>query len=240
MNERTPPFWTLISNGEHIVGCTGQTVYVYDKNNNLIVKYPKHRYVYTSAFSPAGDMFVVKSVEGYLAFYSLKDYTLLKKFRFSKVSGSQDDGFCFNADGTEFYNIERHINSCRSALSVYDTADFSLKKQLFLDNDKLFMEQIEYDTQSECFYLLGFLRADNEHPNNRRFVAKLINDKLIDLIIVLSKAYNECVAYIETVRMGSSKMALEYFKTNDIDFDNIKKLTIADLWKDQYDNLNLR
>ena len=102
------------------------------------------------------------------------------------------------------------------------------------------MEQIEYDTQSECFYLLGFLRADNEHPNNRRFVAKLINDKLIDLIIVLSKAYNECVAYIETVRMGSSKMALEYFKTNDIDFDNIKKLTIADLWKDQYDNLNLR
>ncbi len=235
-NNRTPPFWSLINNGEHIIGCTGQTVYVYDINNNLIKKFPKHKYVYTSAFSPAGDMFAVKSVEGYLAFYSLKDYSLLKKFRFSKVDGSQDDGFCFNSDGTEFYNIERQINSCRTALSIYSTTAFTMKKQLFLENTNIVLQQIEYDYTTDCFYIMGFLRRDKEHLNNRRFVAKLINDEPTDMIIVPLTEYNECIAYLETVRMGSSKMAMEYFITNKISVNDIEKLTISALWKKKFIN----
>lgn len=227
---RTPPFWSLISNGEHIVGCTGQTVYVYDINNNLLAKFPKHKYVYTAAFSPAGDMFAVKSVEGYLAFYSLEDYTLLKKFRFSKVDGSQDDGYCFNSDGTEFYNIERQINSCRTALSIYSTTDFSMKKQLFLENSNIVLQQIEYDYETDCFYIMGFFRRDKDNPNIRYFVAKLIDDKIADQIIVNIKEYNECIAYLETLKMGSSKMAMEYFKSNKINVSEINIMTISTLW----------
>ena len=230
-SNRTPSFWSLISNSEHIIGCTGQTVYIYDKYNNLIKKFPKHKHVYTAAFSPAGDMFAVKSVEGYLSFYSLKDYTLLKKFRFSKVDGSQDDGYCFNSDGSEFYNIERQVNSCRTVLSIYNTSDFTLKKQLFSDNAEMMLERIEYDLDTDIFYMMGFFRRNKVNTKIRRFVAKLVDDKITEIIIVPIKDYNECIAYLDTISMGKSKMAKEYYKTNKISEDTVLKLTISDLWK---------
>ncbi len=211
---RTPPFHSLISNGEYIVGCTGQTVYVYDINNTLVAKYPKHRYVYYSAFSPCGDMFAVKSVEGYLAFYSLKDYSLLKKFRFSKVDGAQDDGFCFSPDGNEFYNIERQINSCISALSIYDTKDFSLKKRLFQEDIFTELSDIEYDTESDAFYIIGFFRDKKSRVANERYIAKLINDEMKDIVIITNKEYVNCTENKRLKRMGFSKAAREYFETN--------------------------
>lgn len=211
---RTPPFHSLISNGKYIVGCTSQTVYVYDINNTLITKYPKHRYVYYSSFSPSGDMFAVKSVEGYLAFYSLKDYSLLKKFRFSKVDGAQDDGFCFSPDGNEFYNIERQTNSCISALSFYDTKDFSLKKRLFLEDIFTELSDIEYDTKSAVFYIIGFFRDKKSRVANERYIAKLINDEMKDVVIITNKEYVNCIEYKRLQRMGFSKLAREYFETN--------------------------
>ena len=214
---RTPPFWSLISNGEHIVGCTGQTIYIYDINNNLIEKFPKHRYVYTSAFSPSGDMFAVKSVAGYLAFYSLRDYTLLKKFRFSKVDGSQDDGFCFNADGSKFYNIERHTYSYSSALSIYDTKDFTLIKRLFHDDRFTELCDIEYDAESDTFYIIGFFRDKKSGVANKRYIAKLVNDILTDIIVISNKEYVNCTEFKNMQRFGFSKFANEYFETNPCD-----------------------
>ena len=227
-SNRTPPFWSLISNGEHIVGCTGQTVYVYDMNNNLLAKFPKHRYVYTSAFSPSGDMFTVKSVSGYLAFYSLKDYTLLKKFRFSKINGSQDDGFCFNADGSEFYNIERHTYS--SALSIYDTKDFSLKKRLFHEDRFTELCDIEYDTVSDTVYIIGFFRDKKSGVANEHYIAKLVNDNITDIIIISYKEYVNCTEYKNLLRFGESNFAKEFFTTNpDIKLSPEENYTIAQL-----------
>ena len=106
-----PKFWSLISNGKYRVGCTGQTVYIYDQNGTELVKFKDLPYAYTAAFSPKGDIFVVKSTAGRIAVYSLDEPCLIQKFRFSKVDGSQDDIFCFSPDGEWFYNIERHGKS---------------------------------------------------------------------------------------------------------------------------------
>ena len=122
-------FWSYISNGEYSVGCTGQTVYLYDKDNNEIAKFKDLKYAYTTMISPNGKFFVVKSTEGRLAVYSLETFSLIKKFRFSKLGG-QDDGFCFSPDGTLFFNIERHNGTTSLIIAIYNTNDFSLLKQV--------------------------------------------------------------------------------------------------------------
>ncbi len=120
------PFVSLVGNGEYNIGCTGRTVYVFDKNGTQVAVFRDLPYAYDCAISPKGDVFVVKTTEGRLAVYSLDERRLLKKFRFSSVDEMQDDNFCFSPDGEEFYNIERHTDGCKTVLSVYDTKDFTL------------------------------------------------------------------------------------------------------------------
>ena len=70
-------FWGYTTNGEYSVGCTGQTVYLYDKENNEIKKFKDIIYACFSVISPNGKIFVVKSTDGRLAFYSLETFALL-------------------------------------------------------------------------------------------------------------------------------------------------------------------
>lgn len=233
-----PKFWSLISNGEYIVGCTGQTVHVYDKNNTELAKFKDLKYAYTSCFSPTGEFFVVKSTEGRLAVYSLKKPALIKKFRFSKVDGAQDDGFCFSPNGKEFYNIERHIDSCKTALSIYDTTDFSLKKRLFLEDTLTVLSDIEYDKETDTYYLIGFFRDIKTRVLNKCFVSKLINDELTDIITVSWKEYVHCTEYKELQRMGFSAMAKEWLVTNPEDKTLDEDYSIAQLYKIKSDKNN--
>ena len=109
-----------------------------------------------------------------LAVYSLETLSLIKKFRFSKVDGSQDDGFCFSPDGKFFINIERQKDSLHSAISFYNTTDFSLINQILLDEDMM-LYQIEFDEATHSYYVLGFMRnVDRVFAHG--FVAKLEND----------------------------------------------------------------
>ena len=65
-------FISYIKNDKYAIGCTGQTVYVYDSEGTEIAKFKDLPYAYTSAFSPNGDIFVIKTTEGRLAIYSLE------------------------------------------------------------------------------------------------------------------------------------------------------------------------
>lgn len=228
---RKPSFWSLISNGEYIVGTTGQTVYIYDKNNTELAKFKDIKYAYTPLFSPNGDIFVVKSTDGRMAVYSLKDLTLIKKFRYSKEA-SQDDGLCFNSDGSELYNIERHKYLYSTALSIYDTHDFSLKKRLFQDDKLVELCDIEYDDESDNFYLIGFFRDEKTRVADKYFIAKLINDEIKNIIIITFSEYNNCTEYKNLMRLGFSEFAKEFFITNpDIILSPEDNYTITQLYK---------
>lgn len=226
-----PKFQSLISNDEYIVGCTGQTVHVYNNDNTELAKFKDLKYAYTPCFSPTGESFIVKSTTGRLAVYSLKEPALIKKFRFSKVDGAQDDGFCFSPNGKEFYNIERHIDSCKTALSIYDTTDFSLKKRLFLEDILTVLSDIEYDKETNTYYLIGFFRDKATGVKSECFVSKLINDELADIIKVSWKEYVHCTEYKNLQRMGFCAMAREYFETNPQDKTFDKDYSIARLYK---------
>ena len=88
-------------------------------------------YAYNAEISPDSKKLAVKTTDGRFAVYSLEEMKLIKKFRFSKVDGGQHAGFCFSADGKLFFNLENHGDGFERCLSVYETKNFTLVKQLF-------------------------------------------------------------------------------------------------------------
>lgn len=172
-----PRFCSIIENEDYRVGCTGQTVWVWDKNDTVIAKFKDLIYVSQVAISPLGNMFVAKSTDGRLAVYSLETLSLIKKFRFSKVKYSQDDGFCFSSDGKYFLNVERQGDDLHSAISIYDTSGFSLISRIFL-GENMMIEHIQ-QVNGE-YYVLGFMRGDDK-VITYNFVAKFIDNVICDI-----------------------------------------------------------
>ena len=181
-------FWGSVTNGDYTIGCTGQTVYLLDKDQHEIKKFKDIIYAYTPAISPNGKIFIVKSTEGRLAVYSLETFSLIKKFRFSKVDDSQDDGFCFSPDGALFINVERQISSLHSAISIYDTSDFSLANQILLEKDRM-LAHIEFDDETNAYYVLGFIR-DADRVFDYGFVARFEENQIKDITPISKKEYD--------------------------------------------------
>ena len=223
-------FWSLIENDKYKIGCTGQTVCLFDKQDNEIAKFRDLPYAYTPAISPRGDVFVVKTTEGRMAVYSFDPPRLIKKFRYSKVDGAQDDNFCFSPEGDELYNIERHGDSFGSALSVYDTSDFSLKRRILGDDVSRALSGIEIDKITGDIYLLVFYRNNNGEAS-RFFVGKLVDGDLRDTVPVTKSDYEFYEMYLSLKMSGFSKkryeprhfgVELEELKTGDY--------SLASLW----------
>ena len=221
-------FWSYVENDKYGVGCTGQTVFVYDKIGNELAKFKDLPYAYKSALSPNGDIFVVKSTEGRLAVYSSETLSLIKKFRYSKVAYGQDDGFCFSSDGRLFINVERQGDSLHSAISVYDTADFSRQSQMLLD-ESMMISQIE--AVDGMYYVLGFLR-DTDLIISNCFVGRFVDNEIKDVVFI---SHLECDFYREFLNlkiMGFTEKAYEWSHFV-VDLDKLKTAehSLAKLWK---------
>ena len=195
------------TNDNFTVGCTGQTVYLFDKDGNEIAKFKDIIYAYTPILSPDNKLLVVKSTVGMLAVYSLETFSLVKKFRFSKVDGAQDDGCCFTTDGKSFVNIERHKDALHSAISTYDTSDFSLVKQVSFD-DYTALNYIECDESTNTFYVLGYMR-DADKVFDYGFVAAFAENELCNVTPITTKEYELYNEYKHMELMGFSKHAVE-------------------------------
>lgn len=222
-------FWGYTTNGEFSVGCTGQTVYLYDKNGNELGKFKDIIYGYTPMISPDGTLFVVKSTQGRLAVYSLETLSLIKKFRFSKVDGSQDDGFCFSPDGKMFFNVERQKDALHSAISIYDTTDFSLANQILLGEDMM-LDHIEFDEKTNAYYLLGFMRNANR-VIDCGFVAKYEDGKIKNITAISKNEYDFYRRYKSLQLYGFTETAYEWSYI-DCELDNLKAVhyALADLY----------
>lgn len=222
-------FVGFTSNSEYSVGCTGQTVYLYDKDGKELAKFKDLIYAYSPLISPDGKIFVVKTTEGRLAVYSIERRALIKKFRFSKINGSQDDNFCFSYNGTELYNIERHIDSCKTALSVYDTKDFSLKKRILNDDYNLMLGAVECDVNESKIFLLGYMREPQSGVADKFFVGELINDSLKNVAYISEKEYDFYLdyKYLETHSFANP----DYYTSDETDQIKKSKHSLAELWR---------
>ena len=223
-------FWSYIENGKYGIGCTGQTVYVYDQNKTELAAFKDLPYAYKAAFSPRGDIFAVKTTNGKLAVYSLEPLSLIQTFRYSNVVHSQDDGFCFSPDGKYFINIERHIDPMHSAISVYDTADFSKESKILLYKN-IVPTQIEV-TDGE-FYVLGFLRGSG-NISYRCFVGKFADGQIKDIRIISKHDGWFYENYSDLKIMGFTEKAHKWHEL-DTPLEELKQLndSLANLWKRQ-------
>ncbi len=198
-----PNFVSYIGNEKYKIGCTGQTVLVYDKNGTELAKFKGLRYAYDSIISPNGDIFVVKTTEGILAVFSLKTLTLIKKFRFSKITYAQDDGFCFSADGKYFLNVERQADELQSAISVYETSNFTRVSQLLLE-ENIMINCIEQNEKE--YYVLGFLRNDDGIAETF-FVGKYENNDIKSILGISEKEYWCYSNYIKVRLRGNTDIS---------------------------------
>ena len=171
-------FWGYVSNNKFSVGCTGQTVFLYDKDGNELGKFKDIIYGYMPMISPDGKIFVVKSTDGRLAVYSLESFALIKKICYTKFG--DDDGFCFSPDGQFFINIGCGKDSLHSAIYVYNTSDFSLTNRIDID-DKIMVHHIEFDKNTNSYYVLGFVRGDDGVLQNG-FIAKFENQQINNIL----------------------------------------------------------
>ena len=228
-------FWCYISNDKYSVGCTGQTVYVYDKDNNELARFKDIKYGYTAKFSPTDDIFVVKSTAGYLAVYSLSELKLIKRIKFSKVDNSQDDGFCFSADGKYFYNIERHVASYNPALATYDTATFDRISLYLDDNDYVNPSYIECDTDGQL-YVFGFERTVEEHFSGG-FVSKLADGKISDARHISRQEYDYYKTILRLQLCNFSQKSIDWslYAFYGVDVANLDRngYYISKLWKEK-------
>lgn len=220
-------FISYIKNDKYAIGCTGQTVYVYDNEGAELAKFKDLPYAYMSAISPNGDIFVVKTTEGRLAVYSLETLSLIKKFRYSKVNCAQDDGFCFSSDGRYLVNLERQGDDLHSAVSVYETKDFSRVSQLLLD-ENMMVSHIELADGE--YYILGFMRGA-DFVITSGFVGKFASGQIQDLLLISEQEHEFYENYLNLKMMGFTEKAYgDYFSVS------LKKLRSSDhslikLWK---------
>jgi len=206
-------FWSYITNEKYAIGCTGGTVYVYDSEGRELVKFKDMRYAYVPLFNPVRNEFVVKSTEGRLAYYSLDELKLIKKFRFSKIDGAQDEGFCFSKDGKYLYNLETHIVSTNTGLTVYDINDFSIVRTFEIEDERLFFTQIQCDNETGEIYLLGIKRNDLHIADfqNVYFAAKLGEYELEDIVYISEEVYRYYSWCIALEMTGFSEKAFEWW-----------------------------
>ena len=213
-----PSFWTYIANKSYSVGCTGQTVHLYDRDGNELKKFKDIIYAYDAAFSPDGKIFVVKSTDGRLAVYSLETASLIRKFRFSKINCAQDDGFCFSPDGKYFINIERQQDVLLSAISFYNTNDFSLAHRMSMDAS-IMLDCIEYDQASAAYYVLGYKRYPDR---NVGFVATLKDFSLQDPIRLSDAEYAFYHGYKNLELRGFTEKAYAWSHEIDLPLEKLR------------------
>lgn len=227
-----PKFWGYIKNENYAVGCTGQSVYVYSNDGKELAKFRDIKYGYTPMFCPNRNIFIVKSTAGMLAVYSLERLELIKKFRFSKVDGAQDDGFCFTRDGKYLYNIERHIDSLHTRISIYNTDNFELCNQLFTEADSPKLTHIEYDENNNtCFVIGSMIHKDDKNTYNY-FISEFNGSLLINEKTITEKQYDYIIGFKRLELFGFTSKAKEWsilkYLGNDLSNIETVKLRLSD------------
>lgn len=114
--------------------------------------------------------------------------------------------FAFPPDGSFFINIERHIDSLHNAITVYHSKDFLIASQLMLD-DNVNVCDIEYDSKTENYYVLGF-RSGME--SNGYFVGKYRNNAITDTVEISESVFDFHRIYLRLKRMGFTDKAYEW------------------------------
>ena len=220
-------FWGFYDNGKYKVGCNGQTMYLYDADNHELAKFRDIPYAYRGAFKPGSHIFVLRSTEGRIAVYDCEEKRLLRKFRFSNVDYSQDDGYCFSPDGAYFLNIERIESSLRTRLSIYETETFTPVERLFENDSALALSNIEYNAVENRYNILYFVR-DSLGVYQQGYIGMLEAGKIVNEKPIHEKIYRFLNSYQSLRDSNFTDKAMEWSGLHYAGYTNEDILNLRD------------
>lgn len=165
------------------VGCTGRTVYVFDRTGNELAKFRDIPYGYRPLLCPKQNILAVKSNAGWLAFYNLDHLSLIKKIRFSKQL-AQDSGFCFSKDGKYLYNLENIDSDLSYEIARYDLNTIE-RATIIPSRPKCIFRQIGYSAQLHTYCILGTTHCtDTLFTQTGPFIAYFNGQEITDVYSV--------------------------------------------------------
>lgn len=186
-------FYGYYDNGKYRVGCNGGTVYIYDQNDKELAKFKDIRYAYKGKFLPNSNKIIIKSTEGLLAVYDLDKLELIKKVVITRIGG-QDEGFDFTNDGKYFYNIEQPFTTIRTQLNKYSTKDFNIVETLFSNRKELFLENIEFNNETNDCYVLGYIR-NKDGVYDYGFIGQFYDNEIVNIRKLENSIYDYVRGY---------------------------------------------
>lgn len=148
-------FVKSIRTSKYIIGCTGRTTYIYDLNEQLILKFQDIPYGYTPYVSKDEKYLCVKATGKNICFYDLDSLTLIKKITIKK-DDSQDCPGAFMDDG-RFVNIE-YTKALLTDIVIYEKDTFEEIKRYSFEEKFVFTDLNIID---DVIFLMGYKRVDN-------------------------------------------------------------------------------
>lgn len=179
-------YYGVAQYADYLVGCAGQTVYVFGGKGAEIARLRDIPYAYAAAFSPDGNLLAVRSTTAWFAFYVPPDFRLVQKMRMRRPNSQpQDEGFCFSPDGALFWNLE-YQNDLTTHLVSYDTKTFA-EVGRFFEGERYVFSHIEPSAKGG-YDLLGF-RREPEAQDNSLWFARFHGENLISQTQLVPSVY---------------------------------------------------
>jgi len=195
-----------VQTDRYIVGCTGQTVFLYDASGTELAKFKDIKYGYMPLFASDGDCFIVKSTGGWMAAYSAEKRLLITKWPLARKD-SQDQGFCFSSDGKYLFNIEMAAKTVSTELAVYNTLTWLETARYFVGEADLLLHGAESCEDGVC--LLGMTRSES---GPLCFVEKLVNGQIVQRRELSQEEYNDLQTYTTLKLYGFTQNIIELYR----------------------------
>ncbi len=224
-------FWSYVTRGKYSIGCTGQSVYVYE-NDIEIVCLKGFKYTYKSCISPNLDYFALKSNTGIMYLYSLNDFSLVSKVCFMKCDSSQDSMFTFALNGDVIISVDTY-QDVYNCISYFSVPNLELKRRLFDDSDTIEPCVLELTDDDDTFYVLMAERNKNNIVY-KYFVALIKDDTILDKKYISEKEFDFYSEFLELRSDGFTEKAKEWSssKYDDCDISKVEnqKYSLADFF----------
>lgn len=192
-------YYGIVSNNTYTVGCTSRTVYIFDSKGNELGKLRNISCGYRPLLSQFHNILVIKSTSGWLAFYDLDRFVLVKKMHFSKQI-PQDSGLCFSEDGKYLYNLEMLGATLGHQIVRYDMQSFECHTIVQAQAMRNYSE-IRYSSQLQRYCILGHGPIEETDVYSRgSFIAYFNGDKITEILPV-----HETDDYLLFMRLTASR-----------------------------------
>ncbi len=225
-------FWSYVTQGKYGIGCTGQSIYVYE-NDTEVARLKGFKYTYKACISPKLNHFALKSTEGVMYVCSLQDFSLITKKRFMKADSPQDHMFTFSLSGDEIISVDQSHGGIHSCISRYSVPELELKQRIFDDSTILEPCAIELVTDEIIYALI--MERNSDGVADKFSVARIENGKLINKKYIPYNVYNLYSAFKDLQSNGFTEKAkqwnpLSYLGEDLSDIEN-KNYSIAELYE---------